>query len=370
MAGPVSASRRQTLSAILGAGLLLGLSGAARAGNDELRELFRGARSQAMGGASVAIVDDEESLYLNPAGIGGLTRYGVQYMAVDVDVAQEVVSSLMGGEGSPFSGGLSGDSISAFMGKDTYGRVQITPTILMTNFAFGILMDGQAAVYAENPALPYVTLGYQTTNGIQAAYGVSLFKRRRSQHDLRIGVGAKVLWRRGGYRRLTTLALTQLSSESLAQIAGNWGMGIGADLGVQYVNQLNPKLKLSWGLAWTDIGDTTFSGGEPDPITSNLSMGVGAVWEAGKARVSLAYDYRHMLDETDWRKRNHLGTEIALPVLSLYAGLNQMNLTYGVGFDAWLFRVTALSYAEEIDPYLSQDASRRYMLKLALRAGF
>src|SRR5690606_23800721 len=107
-----------------------------------------------------------------------------------------------------------------------------------------------------------------------------------------------------------------------------------------------------------------------DPIEGNLSMGVGGTYLAGKTKVTVAYDYRHMTADTGYRKRSHLGAEIELPMLSLYGGLNQWNTSYGVGFDAWLFRITALSYAAEIDPLLSQDASRRWMLKLALKAGF
>ncbi len=350
--------------------LLSGLTAQDALAEAELRELYRGARMQAMGNAGVAIVDDENALYMNPAGIGGLQKFGVQYFAVDVDVSNDVVVDALSGGGSAFSGGLSDETISAFMGKDTYARVQITPTILMNNFAVGIIMDGQAAVYAKNPALPYVTIGYQNTNGVQAAYGISLLKRRRSKHDLRVGVGAKLLWRRGGYRRMGPLQLTSFSANTLGDVAADWGMGYGADIGFQYVNTINQQLNVNWGLAWTDIGDTRFGTSQADPIRNNLSMGIGGTYQTGKAKFTLAYDYKHMLNETDWRKRNHLGLEVALPVLSIYGGLNQAYLTYGVAFDAWLFRITALSYGEEVGTYLSQDSSRRWMLKIAMKVGF
>jgi hypothetical protein len=356
------------LSLIALLALLISLLPAAEA-QDELRELFRGARAQAMGNASVAIVDDEEAVYLNPAGVGGLSKYGFQYFASDVDVSNDVVLSALDGGGSIFSDGLSDATIQNLMGKDTYARVQITPTILMTNLAVGLLMDGQAAVYAKNPAYPSITLGYQFTNGLQAAYGISLLRNRRSRHEVRVGFGAKLLWRRGGYRLLGPIQVTSFNTNTLGEVAGGWGMGYGADIGFQYVNTINPQLKLNYGFAWTDIGDTTFGVSAADPIKNNLSMGIGGTYLTGQTKVTLAYDYRHMTRNTDWRKRNHIGMEVTLPVLTLYGGLNQSYFTYGAGFDAWLFRITALSYGEELGTYLGQDSSRRWMLKIAMKAG-
>jgi hypothetical protein len=54
-------------------------------------------------------------------------------------------------------------------------------------------------------------------------------------------------------------------------------------------------------------------------------------------------------------------------MLSIYGGIHQVFFTYGVGFDAWIFRVTALSYAQELGTYVRQDPNRRYMLKFDLK---
>ena len=38
--------------------------------SQEMRPYFRGVRDEGMGGAGVAVVDDETSLFINPAGLG------------------------------------------------------------------------------------------------------------------------------------------------------------------------------------------------------------------------------------------------------------------------------------------------------------
>jgi hypothetical protein len=73
------------------------------------------------------------------------------------------------------------------------------------------------------------------------------------------------------------------------------------------------------------------------------------------------------MDEADWRKKNHVGLELALPVLAFYGGVNQVSFTYGVGFDAWLFRVNAYSWGEDLGSFVHQQSVRRWGLKVALK---
>ena len=89
---------------------------------------------------------------------------------------------------------------------------------------------------------------------------------------------------------------------------------------------------------------------------------VGA--QLGLAHILAAYDYRNILESAyDWRKRNHLGLEVAFPILSIYAGLYQSYLTFGAGFDLFFFRINAVSYATELGTLVGQDPNRRYQLR-------
>lgn len=352
--------------ALLGSLFFLPLSAGAESA---LRELYQGARAQAMGGAFVAVADDEQAIFMNPAGLAGIQKHRLSYIAGSLEVAQDVVGSLT--SLSSFGGG-SGDSINALMGKDIYGRAQVAPSFVMPGFGVSILVDGQTAVLARNKALPNIVIGYQTTNGVQVGYGLSLGRKGRrgsaSGGDFRIGVAGKILWRRGGYRTVGLTEMLNLSEDALQSLAGEYGRGIGFDAGMQYLIPINSRLTASAGVAMTEIGGITFTSAA-DPQPSNLSAGMAFKYTLPRAQLTLAYDYRNILALTDWRKRSHLGFEAQLPVLSLYAGLNQGYLTYGFSFDAWLMKVTAVSYGEEIGTALSQDPMRRYLLNLTFAFG-
>ncbi|MEK6704733.1 MAG: hypothetical protein AABZ06_03010, partial [Bdellovibrionota bacterium] len=122
------------------------------------------------------------------------------------------------------------------------------------------------------------------------------------------------------------------------------------------------------GMALTDIGNAAFDG-NADPQTSNMSTGLALTYKLPGLSTTFAYDYKHMLDSGDWKKKNHAGLEVALPFISVYGGMNQAYFTYGFSLDIWLFRLTALSYAEEQGAYALQDPERRYLLRLALKVG-
>ncbi|MCM2279531.1 MAG: hypothetical protein NDJ89_15755 [Oligoflexia bacterium] len=347
---------------------LFTMSGAVRVARAEpLRELYRGARAQAMGNAFTALADDEQAIFYNPAGLAGIQKHAIHYFVSDLEISRDIIGNYqsLSTISSP-----SGDAMNAMMGKNTNGRAQLSPSFVMPNFGVAILLDQQFAVMAKNQALPNITLGYQATNGVQVAYGVSLLggRRRNQNTDLRLGVGGKVMWRRGGFRQIGLTQMLNLDADSLKAMFGSYGRGLGFDVGLQSVMQVNSRLQMNAGIALTEIGDMKFLSGA-DTQKGNLSAGVAFKYRLPQVGIALAYDYRHILDDADWRKKFHLGSEFQLPMLSLYFGLNQLKLSYGVAFDAWLVKVTALTYTEELGTTLGQDPERRFMLRLALKFG-
>jgi hypothetical protein len=337
----------------------------------ELVPLYRGARSQAMGGAYTAVADDEQAIFLNPAGLAGVRQPSVHYGVGDLDLSADLYSTVQ----TALAGvdDLSADLLNTLMGQNIYGRGQATPSLVMPNFGVAWISDVQTALYLNNRALPQMQLGYQRTHGIQvaAAYSnTSQYRGRRAygRGSLRFGLGAKLLWRKGGYYDMPTMTFFQLQ-EGMALLDKTFGVverGIGFDAGMQYVHPVNTRLRLSSGLAFTDIGDTVF-GGKASPQLGNLKAGVAAKYQYRYMGFLLAFDYHHILREIDWRKKNHLGLEVALPMLRVYGGVNQSFLTYGAAFKAWLFDVHLISYAEELGAFARQDPNRRYMLRLDLK---
>jgi hypothetical protein len=330
----------------------------------ELRDMFRGARATAMGGAFVAVADDEEAIFMNPAGMAGTKKTQIQFANVDIEGSTDIYTNLQK-DANAFKK-ISIDSVNVLMGQNIYGHAQITPSFLTHNFGMAALVDDQIALRARNQALPQIELGYQFTNGFQFAYGQSVLGKKQTLNDLRLGIGGKIMWRRGGYDVLSVPQLLNLNQNTLHDIAGSYGQGYGVDLGMQYIRTLNRFSTLQFGLAETDIGDTSF-GSEADPQKNSLALGTAYIAKLGLFRGTVALDFRHLTEDTDWKKKSHVGFELAGPMLAIYGGLNQMYLTYGVSVDFWLMKFSVVSYAEETDSLVFQDPERRYLVHMSFK---
>jgi hypothetical protein len=199
---------------------------------------------------------------------------------------------------------------------------------------------------------------------LQLTYGFEVGRKNRRKFQLKLGAAAKMLWRRGGYRLLPTSAMLNPSAEQLTSRIGNFGKGYGFDLGSLAVFELRKNLKLQGALVATDIGDTSFGDG-PQPVGMNLAAGMALRYFLKKAgSLSLLYELRHLTQSASIRRKQHLGAELALPVLKLYAGYNQAFLTYGAAVDIFLFRLTAASTTEELGSQVYQNPQTRWLLRL------
>lgn len=330
----------------------------------ELRELYRGARATAMGGAYVAVADDEEALFANPAGLAGIEKYTLHYMQFLLEMPSDIATTA-----STLANlkGVDGGALNGIMGKNVYSHVQLTPSYVMPNFGVGIIVDQQLALYAKNTALPNIILGYQTTNGVQFGYGFSVLHRgrREADNDLRLGFGGKMLWRRGGYRPFTLTQLFTPSEQMILDTIGDFGMGFGVDAGVQFVKTLGSHVTWNLGAAMTEIGDVQFTSGA-DSQKSNFSVGTAFKLSLDRPKTSfqISYDYRHILNPSDWHMHHHLGVEFGLPMVSVFGGLSEFYPTFGASFNAWLAKVTALSYREELANVYKVDTQQRYLLQI------
>lgn len=340
---------------------------------EELHYYYRGARATAMGGAYVGLADDEQALFLNPAGLAGNDTSVIDYAPIMLDVSREMYSSY---SDSSLLDSFDFDGINKLMGKNLYGRFQFTPNLIMPNFGAAIMMDAEMAFYANNKAMPHITFGWQNTNGIQMGTGFSLYGKRRRprsgtlQNDIRVGIGGKYLWRRGGYRHVPFEKLLQINKGTslIKELAGNYHTGMGVDFGLQVIQPLNKGFVMSFGSAYTDVGNTSF-GGEPETQMGNFSVGTALKYYRPAFSITGAFDYSNIAQDVEGRQKMHYGVELQLSMLTIYMGINQVYFTTGVGFDVWLLRVMAVTYGQELGTDVFQDGNRRFMLSIDMRAG-
>ena len=327
--------------------------------------LIRQPRTMAMGGAGIALADDEYALFQNPAGLAGQESRRFRLLGLTLEASQDTYATF-GTSLSAFSN-FKLSTLNTLMGKDIFIRVGVVPMITLPHFAIAYLADVQGSINQFNQANPSFLFGDRITHGVQAGMGWSLPKGRHANEEVRFGAAAKVLWRKGGYYEISTAGFLQATSSSKSYIdnlVGNFGVGYGVDFGTQYINKLDKKTSLFAGASATDIGGTKFSDSHAQAIPMNLGFGVGAKKQLDAFTLKVDADLRNLTQETAFVNKTHFGTELSMSLLDFYFGLNQMNLTFGASFDLWILRVSAVSDAEELGINFHQQPSRRYMVQV------
>jgi len=357
--------------ALLSSGLALTLSGSAFADSAGLNPLYRGAMTTAMGGATVATATDEDGLFVNPATMAGNKGFEFHLMPVTVETSTDTISSVSNTIKAFHN--LDSDSLNVLVGRDIYANAQIAPALVLPNFGVAYMVDQQVGLTSRNLSLPQFALGYQTTEALQFSYGVSVLPASKGKKDpvddLRIGVGYTFAWRRGGYYPLSLNQLVNMSQTEFNSIVGGFQTASAPDIGAQFIHNVNPRLKIQWGLAYNQIGDLNF-GAPTETQDANLSTGVAAIYKFTPYTTgTFEYDLQNLNENVQFEQKNHIGVSLALPLLTFYAGLNEMLPTFGAAVDLWLLKLTVASYAQEQDALVGEDGQRRYLVSLDIKIG-
>ncbi len=341
----------------------------------ELEELYRSPRMMAMGGTAVALAENEEALWLNPAGLANVSRMRFQLVSADVAVANDLVMDYLAGDLA-----LSSDTeavIDMLMSKRLSLRVQSAPSLVMPNLGVGVLIDQQLGASISNPVLPEMDYLFQSTAAVQVGTGFSLLNRHRRGsrtvlgRDLRVGASVKFLQRRGGNITIPTNQIFEIDRTLLLSLPGAWGNWMGFDVGVQGVTPLSKTAYLHTGVAYTNLGPPAYDVTGPDSVDGNLAAGAAVRWWMKRISFSVAAEMRHLLDDADWRKKTHVGMELALPTgMAFWAGLNQTQLTYGAALDLWLVRLSAAAYGLDMGGYAFEETESRWSLRADLKFNF
>lgn len=331
---------------------------------DYYSPLYRGPRAQAMGNAFTAVADDEQAIFYNPAGLAGVKGFTFNFASISAESSNDLATGIPTLSDSLSNPGIT--SANALMGKNYSERLQATSSLILPRFGIAAIATEEAAIRLENSSRPTGMYGMQTTYGFQAGFGVPVWKLKKKRGELRFGFAGKMLWRAGSYVQPT---LTDIMTLNMTKLKGNFtdfGLGVGFDLGLQFVRPIRKKLFLQAGLAWKDIGDTSFSSGG-SAQKNNLTAGIAAIYQGADLRATFAYDFDRILESMDWKKKNHFGMELKFPLLSLSVGMSQTSPTYGAGLDFVLFKVMYSSYAEELATFAGQNSERRHLLYLTFK---
>ncbi len=336
----------------------------------ERQEFYNGVRQLGMGGAVIAVVNDETALLSNPAALGKLRDSFLTLVDPEIEGNMNVERLL----GAEFYNGLDPqfalDKMKDNPGKRLHLKGQVFPSLIFPNFGVGLhgkyIVDSE--VREDGSAFEY---NYLNDWSAVAGFNFRLFDGR-----LKIGTNIRYTNRSEVKRDDMDPNSTDLKISSLA----SEGVGVGSDVGMILTAPV--KFLPTLALVWRDVGNTKYdfakgmmssTEGRPETVKSTLDVGLAFFPILGKnTRSSWTVELRDVLTEASETepimRRLHGGFELNYAdALFLRAGMNQKYWTAGFELAMFNYQLQVASYGEEVGTHLTPKEDRRYVMKFSLR---
>lgn len=335
----------------------------------ERYEFFNGVRSLGMGGASVAVVNDETALVANPAALAKLRDYYFTIIDPEMSVSQEAEEIVGLDVFRTTDPQIALDKCNANIDRHLQTRAQVFPSVVFPYFGFGLFdkYEINAEVQSDDNKFHY---HYNNDYAGVIGFGVPI-----AGGIIKFGGSVRAINRTEVNRDDLDPTSTTLTLKSLASS----GTGFGADAGliITAPTAWLPTLAATY----RDIGRTSYnytkgmfitSTDRPESTPESVDVGLSIFPIMGKGiRSTWTIEYQDVLtasDETDHFRRAHGGFELNYrDALFFRGGWNQHYYTAGLELAIANYQFQAATYGEDIGDSTTHREDRRYVVKFAFR---
>jgi hypothetical protein len=358
--------------------LLLLILLAASAKAELIRQPYPGVRPTGMGNAFLAISDDNNAMWYNPAGLARVKGYHLSIIDTSLAVDSEDTFNRLN------NAIFGGDYNNLIRPDRQYMRFNFRPTFLMKYFSFSFFSHATSFTKLSNLTDLNARIDLYTFNDMGAATGFGF----PLGPYFSLGMTARAFVRTGvdsvitGAQLLNSLGLgmgvpdqnTVLSAAftQMAQLAGV-GYGLGLDFGLMAQVPLPPGYpKWTFAAVVDDLGKTTFRSynGMPAPsrVDETVHVGTAVQYDFGrKGQINLAADYRNLLQNYGIMRSLNIGVEYRHPWFAVRGGLSQGYPTGGFSMEfPPSTRVHLSTFAVELGQNLWENQYRVFMFQLAI----
>ncbi len=329
-------------------------------------DFYQGIRQMGMGGAAVAVVNDETSLLLNPIGLG---RLRVPYITlIDPEVTTNTKSIVT--VKNLLTDATDLEELYPELADDLdqryFVRTQIFPSYVDRHYGFGFLLKNE--ITAVRPS----ATGFLDLNYVSDMAGVAGFNK--SFYGGVIKVGATGRWvDRVQYIGTVDPAVDGLNLKTLAVQGAGLAVDVGASLSspTSWLPTLSVMVK--------DIGDTSFTMGsgmrsylttaDPTkvPMTMDVALALFPIW-SNYTRGTFTIEYDDVLEDGDAVQKLHAGIEVNLADRFYFrGGYNRGYLTTGFEWNTQFVQLQLAYYGEEIGTEDNPQQDERVAFKAVLR---
>lgn len=320
--------------------------------------IYKGFRPMGMGGAFVAVSNDADALYYNPAGLADIEKTRASIFGLEIEAGKYTASLIKDALDTDFGSELeSAEFLRDHMGERSHLGLAIVPNYSMPRFAFTVIGSGRMDMEVRDRQYPKLDVGAISDIGAGAGYAHPFL-----DNSLLVGASAKYIYRQSLIKEYTVADLSDELADTIKDDLEK-GSGILFDLGAIYkfgqFSFANPQVGIS---ANNLIGSKLGSAAD---ATQHVDIGMAASKDLGFTAATFAMDYVDIFNQFDQdddiTKRLRLGVESKFyEILFVRAGLYQGYLTAGLNLDAKAVRLDLMTYAEEVGAYSGQRVDRRY----------
>ena len=333
-------------------------------------EFYQGVRALGMGGASIAVTNDETAILQNANGLSRLRDYFFTPIDPEITGSTTRTDALTG---TAVFGSISPqqvyDQLSRSVDAPYYFKGQVFPSIAVPNFGLGLL--GKYEVLAQRNTDGTYDYNYRNDYALATAYNLRFWQGR-----IKIGFTGKLIDRVEYFGTRDPGTGDSLELSAFARE----GMGIAVDTGLTLAAPWRFLPTLS--ILVRDLGGTSFTAGDgffglngngvPGDVAQSIDVAV-AVFPilSNHNRATMTAEYTGVLDfdtVSDHMDRLHLGMEFNLKdQLFFRGGYHANDWTAGFEYAADLFQLQLATYAEDILLNGVTKRDRRGVIKFAIR---
>lgn len=327
--------------------------------------IYKGPRPMGMGGAFIAVSNDANALFYNPAGLAYVPEQNATSVSLVIETSRDAVSAYKDALDVSFDDPReTADFLRDYIGENNHAGIVVFPSYAKPNFAFGVFAVGKSDFTAHDYQFPKLELSSLNDVGVAAGFARSFLEEKLS-----LGATGKLVMRKSLNRIYTLPELTTGDLEDKLRDDSEDGFGVLLDIGTIYrIGEITTgdgtTIQAQAGLSVSNLIGSSM--GDAEDITEHVDAGIACKSE----NLTLAIDYIDILNnfdqDSDIPKRISLGLEyIYDKKYALRTGLHQGYPTYGLGLLGERVRLDLLTYVEEIGTYSGQQKSRRYAFSFA-----
>lgn len=336
---------------------------------DQFQRVYRSAAFLGRGDTGVAIADNEEAIFYNPAGIAlgkGIFK-GLTVLSPSFEVSSDTRSLLS--EVTSSSNDNIVSTLTRQVGNNHHIGFSNFSGILFRRAALGVVTSNETDILVfKNPdqgGLESVDARLYSTSGLT-------FTLAESFYSDRLLIGATVAY----YQRAQAeLELGLIEAQNLEDTSDLFGTGTTQPITLGAMLLLPGKSTKSIGLTVHNVGDAyvspTTAGKRISNLKQRIDVGFASETASKAAKARLLVD---LVDATgtytsDFFKKLNLGADVTLGNrLGFSTGLNQGGACVGMFADIWFMRFDMGFYTEEVGAKAGLRSDRRYFMRL--KAGF